>query len=242
MRLAIALLAAAASVAGAAPVAQVASTGDVLYEWTAVGEVDVAWDQQLQEDGGWVLASQLASDYPFYAEAADDFVCADGGAIVAVEWWGAYWNPGAPPHADGFVVRVYENDAGARFPVPGDVVFEQTCLTYTEELLADQSWWYRYYCELEPAFGPEEGVTYWLSVQALYPWYEGGQWGWGECVSEDYWGGEAVYVFDALGVTDWAPVSSSDPYEHRECAFVLYQNITSPVAESSWTCIKGLFR
>ncbi|MBD3348115.1 MAG: hypothetical protein GF400_02830 [Candidatus Eisenbacteria bacterium] len=242
MRLAILLVFVLAVAASAAPVAEVAAPAGAGCEWVAVKGIDVAWSQELLQDGGWAIASQLASDYPFYAEAADDFLCGDGRPVVAVEWWGAYWNPGAPPYADGFVVRFYANDTGGGLPKPGELLFEQTCFDFVEEVLPDQTWWYHYYCALDPPFEQAAGETYWLSVQAVYPWYEGGQWGWGECVSGDYWGGEAVYVFDALGIDEWAPVSSSDPYEHRECAFVLYKDEISPVEQASWTRIKGLFR
>ncbi len=242
MRLVILLLLITAGVAAAAPVAQVASPDGPNYEWAAANGVEVVWAQELKEDGGWALASQYAADYPFHAETADDFTCSNGRPVAAVEWWGAYWNPGAPPHADRFVVRFYENDPGSRFPRPGAMVYEEECLAFVEELLPDQSWWYHYYCELAAPFAQQSGQTYWLSIQAVYPWYEGGQWGWGECVAEDYWSGEAVYVFDALGVPDWSPISSSDPYEHRECAFVLYADQFSATEASSWSGIKAMFR
>lgn len=242
MRLAVVFLLAACGVASAAPMAQIASPGGAEYEWTAVNEVDVAWSQGLNEDGGWALASQFAADYPFHAETADDFACSDGRPIVAIEWWGAYWNPGAPPYAASFIVRFYANDAGSRFPRPGELLHVQECTDYSEELIPEQAWWYRYYCELEEPFLQEEGVIYWVSVQAVYPWYEGGQWGWGECVPEDHFGSEAVRVFDAMGMDEWEPVSASDPYLERECAFVLYKDVINPVQPSSWTAIKGLYR
>ncbi len=242
MRLAVVFLLAACSVASAAPMAQVASPGGAQYEWSPALEVDVAWSQELMEDGGWALASQLAADYPFHAETADDFVSSDGRPVVAVEWWGAYWNPGAPPYAGDFIVRFYANDPGARFPVPGALLLEQECVDYTEELLPGQSWWYHYYCELDQPFLGETGCTYWVSIQAVYPWYEGGQWGWGECVADDQCGGEAVLIFDAMGVDEWEPLSASDPYLERGCAFVLYSDQMNPVASSSWSAIKGLFR
>lgn len=242
MRLAAILLIAACGTATAAPMTQVASPGGSACEWIAVSEVDVSWSQELMSDGGWALASQFASDYPFHALMADDFLCCDGRPLVAVEWWGAYWNPGAPPYAADFVIRFYENDAGSRFPRPGALLYQQECGAYSEELLPDQSWWYRYYCELPVPFAQEQGQTYWLSIQALYPWYEGGQWGWGECVPGDYWGAEAVQIFDVMGVPDWEPISSQDPYEHRECAFVLYKDVINPVRPSSWSMIKGMYR
>ncbi len=242
MRLAVVILLAACSVASAAPMAQVASPEGAQYEWSPVTEVDVTWSQDLLEDGGWALASQLATDYPFSAETADDFLCSDWRPIVAVEWWGAYWNPGAPPYADRFIIRFYANDEGARFPRPGALLHVQDCTVYTEDLLPEQSWWYRYYCELDEPFPQEEGGTYWVSIQAVYPWYEGGQWGWGECVADDYFGGEGVQVFDAMGVDEWAPLSALDPYVERECAFVLYKDQISPVRDSSWSAIKGLYR
>ena len=64
----------------------------------------------------------------------------------------------------------------------------------------------------------------------------------GECLTEDNWGGEAVYIFDVLGITDWAPISSSDPYEHRECAFVLYVDAFNATEPSSWSVVKAMYR
>jgi hypothetical protein len=119
---------------------------------------------------------------------------------------------------------------------------EVECAAFVEELLPDQTWWYHYYAELPVYFEPVAGATYWLSIQALYPWYEGGQWGWGECLPDDYWGAEAVNVFDALGVTEWTPYSCDDPYEHRECAFALYAEEISATEDSSWGNIKAMYR
>ncbi|MFH1689827.1 MAG: hypothetical protein ABIE42_06260 [Candidatus Eisenbacteria bacterium] len=242
MRLAILLLLVWAGVAVAVPVNQVASPMMPKYEWQPMNGVMPVWTQELMDDGGWALASQYAADYPFYAETADDFSLSDGRPVVAVEWWGAYWNPGAPPYAANFVVRFYESDPGNKFAQPGALLYEHECAAYVEELLPEQTWWYRYYCDLAEPFAQVPGETYWVSIQAMYPWYEGGQWGWGECVAEDYWSDEAVYVFDALGVPAWAPISTSDPYVHRECAFVLYVDNFNPVEPASWSVVKAMFR
>jgi hypothetical protein len=48
---------------------------------------DVIWSQ-LPIVGGTGYASQLAPDYPFYAESANDFVVLDNAAITHVHWWG----------------------------------------------------------------------------------------------------------------------------------------------------------
>ena len=55
-------------------------------------------------------------------------------------------------------------------------------------------------------------------------------------------GAEAVFVFDAIGVPAWTPISASDPFEHRECAFVLYVDNFNPVEPASWSVVKALYR
>ena len=48
---------------------------------------DVIWSQ-LSVVGGTGYASQLAPDYPFYSESANDFVVLDNATITHAHWWG----------------------------------------------------------------------------------------------------------------------------------------------------------
>jgi hypothetical protein len=205
--------------------------------WQPAKEAIVKW-AQLPDSLGSHLASQYAADYPFDARAADDFQCVDGIPIVRVEWWGAYWNPGAPPLADYFVIRFYTSVPGPPFGHPGDVIYEQACLTYSEEAAGGL---YHYEQELAMPFEQEAGETYWISIQAVHLFFTGGQWGWQECLPEDYWNDEAVIVFPALGIPDWTTASLVIG-EYAELSFVLSGEVFNPVESTTWSSVKAMFR
>lgn len=205
--------------------------------WEPLTDVVVKW-AQAPDPEGQALASQLAADYPFDARSADDFLCEDGAPVVAVEWWGSYWNPGAPPYADHFVLRFYSDLEASPHNRPGQLLREEECFAYAEE--ADGSV-YHYSCTLDTPFEQEADSVYWLSVQAVHGFFSGSQWGWSECVSEDYWNSEATLVFPELGVPQWTAMSLATGAYH-ELAFVLYGNVVSPVETVGWSRIKAMFR
>ena len=239
MRLAIVLaLLVAASVAWADPETHaVSGSGSPGPAWEPAKDVVVKW-AQLPDLTGDFLASQYAADYPFDAKAADDFLCVDGVPIAAVEWWGDYWNPGEPPYADYFVIRFYSGLNGPPFGHPGELLYEQSCLVYSEDPEGDG---YHYLQELALPFEQEAGEVYWISIQAVHLFFTGGQWGWFECLSEDYWNDEAVMVFPQLGIPEWT-TASLVVGEYAELAFALYSELMNPVESTTWSSVKAMFR
>lgn len=239
MRLVIALaLVAVATAAWAGPETHaVGDGGSSGPPWEPAKDAVVKW-AQLPDLTGDILASQYAADYPFDAKAADDFQCVGGTPIAAIEWWGDYWNPGEPPYADYFVIRFYSNVDGPPFGHPGDLLYEEDCLVYSEESEGDA---YRYMQELAVPIDQVTGETYWISIQAVHLFFTGGQWGWFECLSDDYWNHEAVVVFPALGIPEWTAASLVIG-EYAELAFVLYGEPANPVENATWSSVKAMFR
>ncbi|MHC4218450.1 MAG: hypothetical protein ACYSU7_08335 [Planctomycetota bacterium] len=88
---------------------------------TAGGNGECSWDNGPPADCFGAPASQEAGAFPFYAEAADDFILTgDGGnpcLITQVTVWITFFNVPAPPAADptGYFVTIYP-DAGG---IPG---------------------------------------------------------------------------------------------------------------------------
>ena len=205
--------------------------------WQPLEEVVVKW-AQVPGPEAEALSSQLAADYPFDARSADDFLCEDGAPVTAVEWWGNYWNPGEPPYADYFIIRFYSDVEASPHHFPGDVLYEEDCLVYFEEAEGEV---YHYTHDLEVAFPQEAGQVYWFSVQAVHGFFSGSQWGWCECVEDDFWGSEATMVFPELGIPNWTSMTMATGVYH-ELAFVLYGNVSNPVNHSCWARIKMHFR
>jgi hypothetical protein len=184
---------------------------------------------QLPLVGGNAYASQLDVCYPFYAECSDDFLCSDPSPITAIDWWGLYWNPGAPPFADHFVIRFYTNNPGPP-STPANLLYEEECTVYTEEW---DSYYgqYHYFQELTVPFPQEPGHIYWISIQSVFCYPP--QWGW--CGAAEQWQDFAVQDFALVGIPRWTPLDV-------DLAFSLYTTVPTGVDESSWGSIKALFR
>jgi hypothetical protein len=90
-------------------------------------------------------------------------------------------------------------------------------------------------------FEQQPGETYWISIQAVLLFFTGCQWGWGECLPDYYWNGEAVVVFPALGIPDWTNASAVIG-EYAELSFVLYGEVANPVESRTWSSVKAMFR
>lgn len=195
---------------------------------------DIKW-AQLPPVGGNVVSSQYDYLYPFYSESADDFGCDEDGQILSVEWWGNYWN-GSPAPPEYFMIRFYSDDPGGPYSHPHQLLFEEACYDFNEELdlvLND----YHYFAELATPFVQACGNIYWVSVQAVMLFSP--QWGWLECDPMYYWNDEAVMDFALLGIPRWTPMSHFGSY--YELAFVLHGEFT-PVEECGWGKIKALYR
>lgn len=228
----------AASTALASPVVHGPATpgsGTYQYEPTR----DIKW-AQLPMIGGVAVSSQYDSEYPFYSECADDFLCGDDDPILAIEWWGDYWN-GSPFPPDYFIIRFYANASASPQGQPLDpALHEEVCYDYDQTYYPEYDQ-YRYFCEFQYPFFPEAGNIYWASVQAALVWPP--QWGWSECGGAYSWNEESVLDFALLGVTRWTPISMVPGITptRKDLAFVLHGPFT-PVEDSTWGNIKALYR
>lgn len=161
------------------------------------------------------------------SRSADDFECIGGEPVVAVRWWGSYYEPVPSAHfypnsagwndpttasdvpvADmliGFDIRFYENITAGTDPLtpwahPGTELYQTVVPiisvsevffgTVTHVNGVEQNVW-KYYASLpDTGFEQEEGVTYWISIQALHR-DETVQWGWQEA-NQPGWNADMV--------------------------------------------------
>jgi len=186
-------------------------------------EGETKWEQL--PNGGGAMASQDDVVYPFTADLADDFM-GDGDDMVGVGWWGSYWN-GTVAAPDAFNINIYADNGG----MPGDLIYSDQTAEYNETVGAPNG-----YCSQIETFNKAEGVTYWLSVQAVLVFPP--QWGW---VGGDGNGVGVYQRFPLLGFDDWTD-SVTAFGNVRDAAFVLYNDeVVVPVEEKTWTEIKGLY-
>lgn len=182
------------------------------------------------------LASQQDDCYPFFAQVADDFMCYESGPILAIEWWGTYWNPGYPPPAGTFFVIEFWTDNPGPPSHPEQLIYQEPCYNFTEDYDVDYEQ-YHYVQYLENPFFQEEGNIYWLSVYAYFCYPP--QFGW--CTGEPPWNDCASFYAPFFGFDEWttAEIVWGVCYD---MAFVLYGPSVSPVEDSSWGNIKAMFR
>jgi len=202
--------------------------------WQPAKEIVAKWTQ-LPEVGGIGVSSEEITGLGVVAESADDFFCADGAPIVAVEWWGVDWTG---ENVDYFIIRFYSGVPGPPFAHPGNLLYEEECHAFTFELLPGQFDQYYYSADLPSAFVQESGNTYWISIQAVHP---DQQWFWLECADPYFWNGAGVFRSEYFGFPDWVTVSEATG-TCREFSFVLYADVTSPVEAVTWSGIKEMFR
>lgn len=234
MRLAISLaVLLVASAAFAVPTIEgpaTAGNGSYQYEPTR----DIKW-MQLPLVGGSAIASQYDFCDPlFEVKCADDFFCEDGDEIVAVEWWGQYWN-GSPFPPAYFTIRFYSDNPGPP-STPAELLYLFECYDYNEEYDPNYDQ-YHYFCEIPPFF-QEAGNIYWLSVQPALCFPP--QWGWCQCAEEYYWNDQGVLKSDYFGVPNWTEINILVGY-YVEFSFILHSPF-SPVEDSTWGGIKALYR
>lgn len=224
------------------PATHVVGAGTAQTQWEPGKDLVLKW---LQEPGAEILVtSQDFYDYGILSESADDFPCEDPRPIVAVDWWGGYWNY-VTPHvfADYFIIRFYSDVPGPPFSHPGDPLYEEACYVYAETWesgVEPEILFYHYFQELTVPFEQVPGNIYWLTVQAIYPYATGGQWGWR--VSDDHWNDYCAFKSLYFAGDDaW-----HDGYEifadYYDLAFSLYVDDISPVEATSWSGIKAMFR
>ena len=237
----IVLVAAVASWAG--PSTHTEPTADLTFTPLAPhasppGDVVAFWSQAYWSGGqGW---SSEYRAYPLYdCESADDFYSTTGDTIVMVEWWG---NDQTLSGISEFLLRFCEDDTTGPWHLPGNVIYEQQILDFTEEyvdVVCD-----KYTCDVPGGFAPTPGQTYWVSILGIHSGAHGGhQWYWYECPAEDYWGAGAAMKSVFWSNPEWTPWSdSSVGGRYVELAFVLYSLGDTPVEDKSWAQIKAMFR
>jgi hypothetical protein len=203
-------------------------------------DIEVKWVQTpVPYPYGNALASQDDQVYPFFAQVADDWLCDETGLIVAVEWWGTYWNPGPPPPPGYFFMIEFWSDDGEPYPEssPLDLLYQEPCFIFFEDYDVDYEQ-YHYFQYLDFPFQQFAGNKYWLSIYAVFPYPP--QFGW--CIGEPPWGDPANFKSDFFGYPEWTP-SQYVWGELYDMAFALYKPApNNPVEDTSWGSIKAMFR
>jgi hypothetical protein len=202
--------------------------------------IEVAWVQTpVPYPYGNALASQLDDCYPFFAQCADDFLCEDPDPIVAVEWWGTFWNPGPPPPPDIFFVIEFWTDNGLPYPDshPLDLIYQEPCYFWEEDYDPDYEQ-YHFFQYLDVPFQQYPGNLYWISIYAYFCYPP--QWGW--CIGEPPFADCTNFYSPFFGYPEW----TSSEIVWGLCydqAFVLYKPFEpNPVEETSWGTIKAMFK
>jgi hypothetical protein len=210
-------------------------------DWDPVKEVIVKW-AQLPDLEGSAVSSEWCDDIGLITDMADDFYCADGDPVVALEWWCTFYNCQSDPPSpiDFFVVRFYADTGNC---LPGMVLYDEAIYTWTEEFTpgGDMFSQLHFTADLPVPFLQEAGNSYWIQIQAVHTRTGYCQYGWAQCVVDDQWGCEAVLKSDYFGVYDWTALSILVGY-HFEPAYVIYGETYSPVEDATWSTIKELYR
>ncbi|MGD8453381.1 MAG: SUMF1/EgtB/PvdO family nonheme iron enzyme [Phycisphaerae bacterium] len=173
-----------------------------------------------------VHASQRDEVYPFRAGAADDFICgacSPAGqecAIVSVQWWGQFFNPGPPGNATAFEINFYADDgdqptgAGLDNPRPTAAIAIDVPIEDISTVLVGSNI-YQFDYMFPPGSEPilQSQTRYWLeivSVNVTNP-----QWGRSSTASDQTLA-VATQGFPALNMPYWTPI------EGRDLAFRVY--------------------
>jgi len=162
--------------------------------------------------GGQISSSQLALNYPFNSQFADDFEFAADMIITYVEWGGGYWNPdgSAPDDVNEIIHIIFYNDDGSGTQPTGaglddptvtaiaDFAIPMSSVTYVEQTEPD---WYDFEVALPGGFQTSLATTdkIWVAIQSergFPPQY-------GTQSSTDIWGANGVTGFPALGTAYW---------------------------------------
>jgi hypothetical protein len=142
--------------------------------------LDACWSQPPDLEG-WLISSEVISEFGLATETAGDFILDDDRTITRIRWWGGYYSndvpcdPGMTPA--GFYLRFYESDPDClpalgppliEIFVPGDA--GQSLVGCGSGMFP----LYRY--EAPVSLSLLGGTRYWLSVQiADHPYPP--QWG-----------------------------------------------------------------
>jgi hypothetical protein len=192
------------------------------------------WCQALIE-GGTVMGSQYAPDYPFDAWVADDWYSDAGLDVNAAEVWGGNWGgdgTGGAATIEAFVVWIWMENGNC---VPGDPpigteVYQEYITVFDIQEIGAQRW----HAEFDmPAFTPDVGQSYWIAFQPVQPFTPTGQCG----VSDGEYGGNCppMQHFEAAGLLVW-----TDP-GYPGMAFCLHNSESTAASENNWSAVKALY-
>jgi hypothetical protein len=168
----------------------------------------VVWDNGLDYTGKG--AAQKDTDYPFYAECADDFQFDVATEVGDVHWIGGYWNGDDYGEAHWPWEITFYNDRGDG-EMPGDIFvgpFEFDATQYSEDLLEDSGDpevgnYYKFEVNLDEIITFEASTKYWIAIRGVgfFP----PQSGWGYHDTILLW--EAVFRSELLGFPNWTDSS-----------------------------------
>jgi hypothetical protein len=166
-----------------------------------IGRSELLW-QQGPGDIWPALSSQLAENYPFNSQVADDFQLEDTSSIETFVFWGGFWN-GAPVNPMDVKVHLYQDDGGK--PTGSGMSDPEETALYSWEIEEVEGenvggTYYKYTVELDPPYVCEGGEHYWIVAQSWLGFPP--QWGWaahGEEVKLD----TSLQGFPVLGLQFW---------------------------------------
>jgi hypothetical protein len=166
-----------------------------------IGRGDLLWTQG-PGDIWPALSSQLAENYPFNSQVADDFELEDTSSIETFVFWGGFWN-GAPVNPMDVKVHLYQDDGGK--PTGSGMSDPEETALYSWEIEDVEGEvvsypYYKYTVELDPPYVCEGGEHYWIVAQSWLGFPP--QWGWaahGEEVKLD----TSLQGFPVLGLQFW---------------------------------------
>jgi hypothetical protein len=181
----------------------------VVAGMTAFASADpIIWDNG-PGDGGTSLSSQLALDYPFDSQCADDFMFDVDSLVTDVHWWGTWWN-GAGSFSTDFNIYFYLTDPNTGYPELDGSGNPAPIATYNFYGVPDNGLnGAEYDVVLDEPFAAEAGVHYWIGIQAEEGFYEYGQWGW-TATNTGPQLTECVQGFPLLGIPYWTDTDYGD--------------------------------
>jgi hypothetical protein len=190
------------------------------------------WEQL--PNGTNSYSSQVDACYPFTSSAVDDFL-GNGTGVIGVGWWGLYWNGGIGV-PDAFDISIYVDAGGAPAgnPDAGGALFYEQHADYHETYETATS---ASYCTtfVDP-FTDENGLTYWIGIQAVFCFPP--QWGWATGAGD---GVDVCFGFPFLGIPYWTTGASVFGVT-SDMSFALLSDGMIPTGATSWSAIKNLYR
>lgn len=183
----------------------------------------IKWSQPPDMLDGYDVLSNSDSD----TLAATDWICPDGLPITDIHWWGSYLDNDVNAKPDSFTLTIYGDVAAGvdrDWSHPDDNVLWQKTVDFVdtnEDLYGFQmrtghdGFLYSVYLDYGERFAQDQGVVYWLSIQAT------GSANWGWKTASEVWNDAAV-TYDGTHV-DGPWLELIDPVSglSRDLAFEL---------------------